>query len=78
MCKQITARTLSFCQYHNIKYKMQAGGKGVNGFLESTCTKITSKLYYYQDYRSTNIYTAVSECSVLFIYILTALNMFMP
>jgi hypothetical protein len=30
---------------------MQAGGKGVNGFLENTCIKITSKLYYYQNYK---------------------------
>lgn len=57
---------------------MQAGGKGVNGFLENTCIKIISMLYDYHDYRSTNIYTAVSECSVLLIYILTVLNMFMP
>lgn len=55
---------------------MQAGGKGVNGILDNICIKITSKLCYYHDNRSTNIYTAVSECSLLFIYILTVLNMF--
>lgn len=39
---------------------MQAGGKGVNGILDNTCIKITSKLCHYPDYGSTNIYTAVS------------------
>lgn len=39
---------------------MQAGGKGVNGILDKTCIKITLKLCYYPDYRSTNIYTAIS------------------
>lgn len=55
---------------------MQAGGKGVNGFLENTRIKITSKFYYYQNYGSTNIYAAISECNMFFIYILTVPNVF--
>lgn len=74
----MSARAPSCCQYHSIKHKTQAGGEGANGFLENACIKITSKLYYYQDYRSTNIYTAVSECSLMLIYISTVMNTFMP